>query len=105
MTTNDPPQNEKNEGLLSFLTTVLKKSSELPQDVDMLSKAVSILAQQLAQVMKSLESIISAIDNQNKAISDLYTVQEFLLKKLRTDSADLESSLPTINKPKTEKPN
>jgi hypothetical protein len=83
----------------------LKKSSELPQDVDMLSKAVSILAQQLAQVMKSLESIISAIDNQNKAISDLYTVQEFLLKKLRTDSADLESSLPTINKPKTEKPN
>jgi len=104
MTTNNPPPNEKNDGLLTFLTTLLKKSAELPQDVDMLSKAVSILAQQIAQVMKSLESIISAIDNQNKAISDLYTVQEYLLKKLKADS-DLESSLPAVGKPKTEKPN
>lgn len=104
MTKNDPPPNEKNEGLLTFLTSLLKKNADLPQDVDMLSKAVAILAQQITQLMKSLESIISAIDSQNKAISDLYTVQEYLLKRLKTDS-DLESSLPTISKPKTEKPN
>jgi hypothetical protein len=104
MTTNDPPQNEKNEGLLTFLTTLLKKSADLPQDVDLLTKAVSILTHQLSQVMKSLESIISAIDNQNKAISDLYTVQEYLLKKLKTDS-DMDSGLPSMTKTKTEKPN
>jgi hypothetical protein len=104
MTKNDPPPNEKNEGLLTFLTTLLKKSADLPQDVDMLSKAVALLAQQITQIMKSMESIISAIDNQNKAISDLYTVQEFLLKKIKADT-DLDSSLPAVKKTKTEKPN
>lgn len=103
-TNNQPPSNDKSDGLLAFLTSILKKSAELPQDVSMLSTAVSMLAEQLVQVMKSIESIIVALDNQNKAIGDLYTVQEFLLKQLKPDLG-LDSSLPTINKSKPDKPN
>lgn len=104
MTTNNAPPNEKNEGMLNFLTALLKKSADLPQDVDMLTKAVSMLTQQLSQVMRSIESIIVALDNQNKAISDLYVVQEFLLKKTKTETG-LDSSLPSISKNKPDKPN
>jgi len=103
-TSNQPPNNEKNEGILAFLTSILKKSADLPQDVSMLSTAVAMLADQLEQVTNSIYTIISAIDNQNKAIKDLYTVQEYLLKQMKPDTS-LDSSLPSINKSKPEKPN
>lgn len=103
---NQPPgnNNEKNDGILAFLTSILKKSADLPHDVSILSAAVTILTDQLTQVIRSIEHIVTAIDNQNKAIQDLYTVQEFLLKQLKPDSG-IDSSLPTIGKTKPDKPN
>lgn len=102
---NQPPNNsEKNDGILAFLTSILKKSADLPQDVNMLSAAVSILTDQLTQVIRSIGHIVTAIDNQNKAIQDLYTVQEFLLKQLKSDLG-MDSSLPSIGKTKPDKPN
>lgn len=102
---NQPPNNnEKNDGILAFLTSILKKSADIPQDVSMLSAAVSILSDQLAQAIRSIELIISAIDNQNKAIQDLYAVQEFLLKQIKSD-AGLDSALPSLGKIKPDKPN
>jgi len=102
---NQPPSSkEKNEGILAFLTSILKKSADLPQDVSMLSTAVSILTEQLMQVIRSLEHIVTAIDNQNKAIQDLYVVQEFLLKQMKSDHS-VDSSLPNMVKTKPDKPN
>lgn len=106
-TSNQPPSSkEKNDGILAFLTSILKKSSssDLPQDVNFLTAAVSMLTDQLTQVIRSVESIVVAIDNQNKAINDLYTVQEFLLKQLKPDHG-IDSSLPSISKTKPDKPN
>jgi len=101
---NQPPRSEKNEGILEFLTSILKKSADIPQDVSLLTTAVSMLTEQMLQVLKSIESIVVAIDNQNKAINDLYTVQEFLLKQIKPDLG-ADSSLPSMNKPKPDKPN
>jgi len=101
---NQPPRSEKNEGILEFLTSILKKSADIPQDVSLLTTAVSMLTEQMLQVLKSIESIVVAIDNQNKAINDLYTVQEFLLKQIKPDLG-ADSSLPSMNKSKPDKPN
>ena len=103
-TSNQPPSNEKNDGILAFLTSILKKSADIPQDVSLLTSAVSMLTEQLMQVIRSIESIVIAIDNQNKAINDLYTVQEFLLKQIKPDMG-IDSSLPSISKAKPDKPN
>ena len=100
-TSNQPP---KNEGLLTFLSAILKKSSETPQEIGLLATAVSMLSEQLTQVVRSVEAIITAIDNQNKAISDLYTVQEYMLKQMKPDLG-LDASLPAVKKPKPDKPN
>jgi asparagine synthetase A len=107
MTTNNQ---SKNDGLINFLTSVLKKGDETQDKKDaefaMLAASVSILAEELKQIASSVELLISAVANQNKAISDLYTVQEFLLKQMKLDlSAPEETKLPDINKVKREKPN
>jgi hypothetical protein len=100
MTTKPPP--EKNDGLLNFLTTVLKKSADSSESFATLVSSVELLAEQLKYVTKSIESIVVALQNQNAAIMDLYTVQEFLLKKEKIQDVEM---LPQIKKPKDEKPN
>lgn len=106
MTTNNQ---SKNEGLLNFLTSVLKKDpdeseSEKTSKISILSASVSIIATELKQLAESIDLLITAVANQNKAISDLYTVQEFLLKNMK-NSVEAESKLPDLNKTKREKPN
>jgi hypothetical protein len=100
----------KNESLLNFLTSVLKKTEkeEKPNEISILTASVTILASELKQMAETVDLLITAVGNQNKAISDLYTVQEFLLKQLKSDIASVgteEVSLPSINKTKKEKPN
>lgn len=99
----------KNESLLNFLTSVLKKSDkdEKPNEVSILAASVTILANELKQMSETVDLLITAVSNQNKAISDLYTVQEFLLKQLKADiSAQAPGdTLPPISKTKKEKPN
>lgn len=110
MTTN----NQKNDGFLNFLTSILKKEEtsnsqsdkpvDRPKETSILTASVAIIASELKQLAASVDMLVTAVANQNKAISDLYTVQEFLLKNLKND-IELESKLPEINKTKREKPN
>lgn len=98
---------QKNDGLLNFLTSILKKEEgpEKPKEAtSILTASVAIIASELKQLASSVDMLVTAVANQNKAISDLYTVQEFLLKNLKQD-VELESKLPDINKTKREKPN
>jgi hypothetical protein len=48
---------------------------------------------------------MSAIQSQNKAISDLYKVQEFLLTQLQIEPVQEQGLFPEIKKSKNEKPN
>lgn len=85
----------------------MKKSEgdpEKPSETSILAASVSIIANELKQIAQSVELLITAVANQNKAISDLYTVQEFLLKKVKNE-VEAESKLPDLNKTKREKPN
>lgn len=99
----------KNENLLNFLTSVLKKTDKevKPDEVSILAASVTILAEELKKVTETVDLLITAVSNQNKAISDLYTVQEFLLAQVKADitATSTGDSLPPINKTKKDKPN
>lgn len=78
--------------------------TQKPNETSILAASVSIIANELKQIAQSVELLITAVANQNKAISDLYTVQEFLLKQMKNE-VEMEAKLPDLNKVKREKPN
>ncbi len=85
----------------------MKKSeadSDKPNDLSILAASITIIANELKQIAQTVDHLITAVANQNKAISDLYTVQEFLLKQMKNE-LETESKLPDLNKAKKEKPN
>lgn len=103
MTTKQPPK--KDEGMLDLLTTILKKSDVSIDDFNLLTKSVDVMSQQMLDMAKSIELLITAIQNQNKAIADLYKVQEYLLGQLQLDVAPEQPLFFEAKKPKNEKPN
>lgn len=100
MTTNSQPP--KNDGLLNFLSSILKKTTEENKEFNVLVASVTYVAEQVKDLTKTVELMITAVHNQNKAISDLYTVQEYLLNRVKQDQ---EMVLPETPKNKNQKPN
>jgi len=103
MTTKQPPQ--KDEGILDLLTNILKKSDVSIEDFNLLTKSVDIMSQQMLDMTKSIELLMTAIQNQNKAITDLYKIQEYLLGQLQMDAAPEQPLFVETKKTKNEKPN
>jgi hypothetical protein len=108
-TKTTPPPN--NDAILNFLNSILKNMSDLkdvtPEEVAVLTASVKILAEEMKHIARSVELLLTAVQQQNTAISELYTVQEFVLKQLKNEVEDkLETSLsPSTPKAKKEKPN
>lgn len=103
MTTKQPPQ--KDEGILDLLTNILKKSDVSIEDFNLLTKSVDVMSQQMLDMTKSIELLMTAIQNQNKAITDLYKIQEYLLGQLQMDAAPEQPLFIETKKTKNEKPN
>lgn len=103
MTMKQPPQ--KDEGILDLLTNILKKSDVSIDDFNLLTKSVDIMSRQVLDMAKSIELLMTAIQNQNKAISDLYKIQEYLMGQLQLDVAPEQPLFIDTKKPKNEKPN
>lgn len=104
---NPPPPND---GVLNFLSSILKKSEEgqkvSPQEVEALAAGVRILSHEMKSITQTIELMLTAIQNQNNAISELYTVQEFVLKKIKDETeTKLDTVLEVKPKNKPEKPN
>lgn len=94
----------KNEGLLSFITTVLKKSADLPSDVSILAASVKILSERLQTIASSVAILAKSVQEHNAAIDELYSMQAFVLQQLKSQQG-VDSKLPTLNKTKSDKPN
>lgn len=95
----------KNDGLMSFLATVLKKSAELPEDVSLLAGSVKILSDKLLSVTNTLSLLAAAIQEHSIAINELYATQSVMLQQMKTQNTGVDSKLPDLNKVKSEKPN
>ena len=78
-----------------------------PEEIAVLTASIKILAEEIKHITMSIELLLSAVQQQNTAISELYTVHEFVLKQLKTEVDDkLETSLTSSPaKNKKEKPN
>ena len=111
MTTKTTPPNS--DGISKFLNSILKQSATdmkdeiSTDDFSVLVTSVKILAQELQSITRSVELIINAMEQQNAAIGEIYSVQEFVLKQLKSEAeSNLETSLTQpVNKVKKEKPN
>lgn len=103
MTTKSPPQ--KDEGVLDLLTNILKKSNVSVEDFNLLTKSVDVMSQQMLDMARSIELLMVAIQNQNKAITDLYKVQEYLMAQLQLEVVPEQPLFVETKKPKNEKPN
>jgi PleD family two-component response regulator len=93
----------KNESMLSFLSTIIKKSVELPEDVSILATSVKSLAEELQYLSRAVAMLTVAVQKHNTAISELYAMQDFILKQIKPVSTD--AKLPSLTRTKSEKPN
>ena len=99
MTTKTP----KNDSMLAFLTSVLKRSVELPEDVSLLSAAVKSLATEMQYLAKAVAMLTTSVQKHNVAINELYVIQEYIVNQLKP--IDTDTKLPGLGKDKSQKPN
>lgn len=89
--------------MLAFLTSVLKRSMELPEDLTLLTESVKSLAEEVKYLTSLIVTMATTLQKHSEAIDDLYSVQEFILKNLKGSSSEVKTSALTKSKP--QKPN
>lgn len=94
---------QKNDSIVSFIKTVLKKSAELPDDVMSLADSVKTLADQCTQIAKNTSHLFKIVQEHDKLLMQLIAVQTYLLANTKTTGIDTQ--LPDIDKEKSDKPN
>ena len=93
----------KNEGVFTLLASIIKKSVELPEDVGVLANSVTVLAEEMKNIAKTVGVLVNAVNKHNTAINEILDNQTFIMRQIRSSSTD--SKLPDLNKSKSEKPN
>ena len=93
----------KNEGVVSLLKTILKRSIEVPHDVLELAKGLKVLADDVKDLSNVVSTMSQVMYQQGIAIKEIYTAQSVIMKRMK---GDIESNaFPDIDKNKEEKPN
>jgi len=96
-------KNGEESGLLSMLSSVLKKSSEIPEDIRSLPKSFEIMAEELSKLSQAVLKITKLVMQHHEVIEEILAAQTIILSNMMKNSAD--SALVSTNKNKTEKPN
>lgn len=94
----------KNEGVVSLLKAIVKKSIEVPNEVLELAKGMKIIADDLKELSNVVAAMSQAMYQQSVAIKELYAAQSIIMKRMKPES-DSTSVFPDIDKSKEEKPN
>lgn len=94
----------KNEGVVSLLKAIVKKSIEVPNEVLELAKGMKIIADDLKELSNVVAAMSQAMYQQSVAIKELYAAQSIIMKRMKSES-DSTSVFPDIDKSKEEKPN
>lgn len=94
---------QKDEGLLSFITTVFKRSVDLPSDVQLLANSVKVIAEELSKLSKNVSYLFKIAQEHDRLLSQVITIQAHIVNNAKSISADTQ--LPNLNGTKSEKPN
>lgn len=96
-------QKSKNESLMNFLTTLLRRSADLPEDIKTMVESTKKLSEELIKLSKTVATLVVTVYDHSAAINDLYNVQLFILQQLK--SQGIETKVPDPRKDKFNKPN
>lgn len=96
-------KNEAEGGILSLLTSIIKKSIDVPEEVVSLSNGVKILASELTKVAHSVSKLTKMVHEHHDAIEQILTVQAYIISNMKPMGADPQ--FPDLHKEKSEKPN
>jgi DNA repair ATPase RecN len=69
---------------MSFIATVIKKSTEIPENIDALSTSVKLLADALLKLREHVVSVTTLVKKHNDAISDIIHVQQYILSNMQS---------------------
>lgn len=97
-------KNENEGGILSLLSSIIKKSIDVPEETSMLSSSVKILATEITKITQSVIKLSKMVQDHHEAIEQLYTVQAFIVSNMKPMSG-VDSQFPELHKEKSEKPN
>jgi hypothetical protein len=93
----------ENSGLLSFITSIVKKSIDVPADVEILSENVKILAREIIHVANSVSKLSKIVKEHHEAINQIFAMQTVIISNMKNSTMD--SQFPDLHKEKSEKPN
>lgn len=93
----------KNDGLIAFITTMLRKSVDLPSDVNILANSVKLIAEEISKLSKNVSYLSKIVQEHDKMMSQIVTVQTYILNNMKNVTVDTQ--LPDLNGSKSEKPN
>lgn len=96
-------KNETEGGILSLLSSIIKKSIDVPEEVVSLSNGVKILASEITKVANSVSKLSKLVNDHHDAIEQLLTVQAYIIANMKPLGADPQ--FPELHKEKSEKPN
>jgi len=89
---------------MAFLASVVKKSTDLPEDVGLLSLGVRVLSNEVAKLAQGLAQLAKVVQHHNEVITELYTVQALILQSMRASSSS-SMQMPPLHPEKSDKPN
>lgn len=97
-------QKTKSEGFFSFLSNAIKKELILPQQIKFIIDNLKIISEEIHRVSKSISSLTAVVQEHSSAINELYNVQLFLLRQIKSQNIGTETlDIDIKNKP--DKPN
>lgn len=94
---------DEETGLLSFFSSVLKKSAEIPHEIKSLPKSVEIIAEEVTKLSQSVLKVTKMVMEHHEAIEQIFAAQAIILANIMKNK--VESLPPSTNKNKFEKPN
>lgn len=103
-TTETTETTSKNEGVVSLLKAIVKKSIEVPNEVLELAKGMKVIANDVKELSNVISAMSQVMYQQGVAIKELYAAQSVLMKRMKSE-VDSAGVFPEIGKDKEEKPN
>lgn len=97
-------KNENEGGILSLLSSIIKKSIDVPEETSVLSNNVKILATEIAKISQSIIKLSKIVQEHHDTIEQLCTVQAFIISNMKPMNG-VDSQFPELHKEKSEKPN
>lgn len=96
-------KNGEEPGIISVLSSILKKSTELPEEITCLPKSVETIAIEVTKLSQSITKVAKLVMQHHEAIEQILAAQAIILSTIVKNQTEIK--LPDSSKNKPGKPN